>query len=88
MEVPCDILTRYFERRQRDLDVCRQSLKKHNFVELEKVGHQLKGNGETFGHPELSKIGKLLEDAAATCDRPNVEKAVNELSKWVTDHTV
>lgn len=86
MEVPEDIQIRYMERRKKDLEVCLYNLVHENYPELEKVGHQLKGNGLTFGHPELSSIGSHLEVAAAAHNQKEIELALKDLSHWVSDH--
>lgn len=83
MEVPSEIMIRYIERRKRDLEECLSSLRKHSYEDIERVGHQLKGNGATFGHPELSTIGKKLEQAAQVQDLENLEIALKEFSQWV-----
>lgn len=83
MEVPSDIKHRYIERRKKDLEECLASLERHQFEEIEKVGHQLKGNGTTFGHPELSAIGKKMEVAAKTQDMESLEAALKDFSQWV-----
>lgn len=86
MEVPRDMMFRYFERRKGDLENCLHYLENKNFSKLEKVGHQLKGNGITFGHPELSTIGTFLETAAHGHDLSSSLAAVKKLSQWVADH--
>lgn len=86
MEVPMDIQNRYMERRKKDLEACLHNLEEEKFTELEKVGHQLKGNGETFGYPDLSTIGSHLEKAAAAQNPEEIERALEEFSHWVNDH--
>lgn len=86
MEVPEAMQTRYVERRKKDLEDCQASFKLHNYSVLEKVGHQLKGNGTTFGFADISTIGKRMELAAANADAPEVEKALEDFSNWVTQH--
>ncbi len=86
MEVPAEIHARYIQRRKQDLETCIHSLQVKNFNELEKVGHQLKGNGETFGHAELSIIGRHLEYAAHQRDMGELEKILEEFSSWVNQH--
>ena len=83
MEVPNDIMTKYIQRRKQDLEVCLASFERHQYEEIEKVGHQLKGNGTTFGHPELSTIGKKLEEAAKVQDLETLESTLKEFSNWV-----
>lgn len=83
MEVPAEIQSKYLQRRQKDLEVCLKSLEAGNFQGLEKVGHQLKGNATTFGYPELSSIGKQLEDSASYKDSSKIRAALQELSNWL-----
>jgi len=86
MEVPEAMQTRYVERRKQDLEVCQKNLALQKFSELEKVGHQLKGNGVTFGFDDISVIGKRMEVAAAEANVREMEKALKDLSHWVKRH--
>ena len=86
MQLPEDLQTRYFERRKRDLQECLLQVTSSNFRYIEKVGHQLKGNGITFGFPELSEIGMALELAAQSGTRAEILAALGELSRWVESH--
>jgi HPt (histidine-containing phosphotransfer) domain-containing protein len=86
MFVPDDMKLRYFERRKHDLDECVRHLQSGDFTFIEKVGHQLKGNGVTFGFPELADIGTELEKAAREGDLGFVSNAVGKFSEWVNEH--
>lgn len=86
MDVPKDIMSRYLSRRESDLHECEHCLADKNYHQLERVGHQLKGNGVTFGHPELSKLGKELEEAAASGDEEALRHIIGDFSKWVNHH--
>lgn len=86
MNVPQDLLFRYMERRKKDLEHCLANLEDLNFVEIEKVGHQLKGNGLTFGHADLSSIGSHLEVAAAAKNIIELERAIKDFSHWVNQN--
>lgn len=83
MEVPLEMQNRYIERRKQDLDHCWANLWNQNFAELEKVGHQLKGNGLTFGYQDLSLIGSHLELAAIQKNMDELERAVEDFSSWL-----
>jgi len=83
MEVPAEIYQRYVENRKHDLELGWRSLKGNNSNELEKIGHQLKGNGATFGHPVLSTIGRKLETGAYQRDQATVEAALKDLTRWL-----
>ncbi len=86
MHVPDDMLARYFERRKRDFNECLEHLDEGDFSFLEKIGHQLKGNGVTFGYPEISEIGKELESGARDEDLPSLSTTLARFSVWVNDH--
>lgn len=86
MDVPQEILSRYVERRKKDLEKCLLCLQNSNFPELEKVGHQLKGNGITFGHADLSAIGTYMEQAARHHNVKEIEIALEQFSSWVNQH--
>ncbi len=86
MEVPEEIMFRYMERRKRDLEMCWESLSNENYPVIEKVGHQLKGNGSTFGFDDLASIGNRLETAASVRDNQTLEEALRDFSHWVNNH--
>lgn len=86
MEVPVEIYQKYFERRKHDLDECLNSLAEKNFAELEKIGHQMKGSAATFGHPELSELGKKLEQAAFYRDLGQLDEVIKDFSSWLKIH--
>jgi HPt (histidine-containing phosphotransfer) domain-containing protein len=86
MEVPQELHNRYLERRKKDLENCINSLKDENFNEIERVGHQLKGNAITFGHDELTEIGSKMERAAATANANELEEAIQNFSTWLKNH--
>jgi HPt (histidine-containing phosphotransfer) domain-containing protein len=54
----------YIVRRHQDLTRCRKALQDNEFEVMETIGHNLKGNGVSFGHPTLSIIGEKLENSA------------------------
>jgi HPt (histidine-containing phosphotransfer) domain-containing protein len=86
MEVPHEIQIKYLEHRQRDLENCLISLQEERLEEIQKVGHQLKGNGETFGYPELTIIGKELERAVLQHDLSQIENSLQNFATWVHNH--
>lgn len=87
MDVPAELMSKYLERRKHNLIDCYQALENQSFKEIEKIGHQMRGNGKTFGHPELSRIGKDLESAAQLEDLNRLESAISEFSYWMSSHT-
>jgi HPt (histidine-containing phosphotransfer) domain-containing protein len=55
---------RFLERRRRDVASIRAALECGDFETIDRLGHNLRGNGLSFGFPEMSAIGERLEVAA------------------------
>lgn len=76
---------RYLEKRRADLQACQQALATGDFSPIELLAHRMKGNGATFGFPELSRIGGELEAAAQAQDRGRVAASLGELTTTLTN---
>ncbi len=50
-----------------------------HFSELEIFGHQLKGSAQTYGFPQIGKIGAKIEIAAKKHDLENLRQEMSEL---------
>lgn len=81
--VPHEMKVVYIQRRKSDLVECNKALEAGDFSFLEKVGHQVKGNAQSFGFDQLSPIGIELEDAAKSKDLNRAKLIVKEFSKAV-----
>ena len=77
---------KYIERRKADLDRCRQSLNTKDFEAISTIGHNLKGNGISFGFPELSTLGEKLENSAKASDFGRTQQLVDSLETWLQRH--
>ncbi|MBL7133562.1 MAG: response regulator, partial [Phycisphaerae bacterium] len=53
------------------------------FQELQRLAHQLKGAGGSYGYPALSEAAKRLEDAAKACDTEGATLAMKELAELI-----
>ncbi len=85
MEIPQYLIARYLVRRQEDFRRCKSLLEEKNFSELEKIGHQIKGSGPTFGFSELSEIGLNLEEEARKTDTDCIKKVIERFSTWINE---
>lgn len=77
---------KYIERRQLDLQKCVQALAHEKFGEIENIGHKMKGNGVTFGYPEISELGAHMEVAAKQKNILQISKKISELRSWLESH--
>lgn len=69
---------RYLKRRIDEMTILAQS----SPLDLElakKMGHQIKGNAESFDFSELAVMGKLLDNAATAGEEPAVRKCVADI---------
>jgi len=87
MQIPEEFMSRYLGHRKEDYEKCKKYFREKNFAQLEKIGHQLKGNGLTFGFPELSEIGREIEKNAKRDDLQSLKKALEVFSAWVREKT-
>lgn len=73
------LLPSFFSARQADYSRMVSALANQEFDEIDQLGHRLKGSGGSFGFPELSTIGGLLEDAARAGDAEGCAEALDAL---------
>lgn len=66
--IPIEAKIKYIERRKKDFEACQAAIANQDYKFIQKVGHDLKGNGITFGFEPLSILGEKLENSAATKD--------------------
>lgn len=67
-DIPKEMIEKYLERRKTDLASLQTAREQNNFDVILRIGHQLKGNGTTYGFPELTRIGAEMEKAAQAED--------------------
>jgi len=75
---------KYTFRRKMDLVRCRECLENQDFSTIETIGHNLKGNGISFGYPELSQLGEKIEHSAREYNIAEVRELVNRLEEWLS----
>jgi HPt (histidine-containing phosphotransfer) domain-containing protein len=87
MEIPLKLRQNYVRRRQEDILSCETALKNKDFKTIETVGHQMKGNGLSFGYENIAKIGEQMEAAARAQDENKLESLLGKFSEVVTQIT-
>lgn len=86
MNIPEEMLRKYHERRKRDLDELTKAMVSRDFEPFCRIGHQLKGNGATYGYEELGRLGQKMEDAGNEKNPAEAESCLAELRSWVAAH--
>jgi HPt (histidine-containing phosphotransfer) domain-containing protein len=88
MEVALHHKVKYIARRHEEWQVAQQALEKRDLPPLMEMGHKWKGNGSTFGFPELGTLGEKLEDAAAEKRLEEVRALIAQFKTWLAAHPV
>ena len=83
IDVPKEFRIAYIQRRKTDFIQCLKALESSDFNFLEKIGHQIRGNAQSFGFDELSPIGISLEKAAKAKDLPMARTIVETFGELV-----
>ncbi|MFN7905286.1 MAG: Hpt domain-containing protein [Pseudobdellovibrionaceae bacterium] len=78
---------KYLERRKADLEKCFIAISCRQFEEIESIGHKIKGNGTTFGFPELSELGSEMEAAAKAKNQEVVLQLTKKFKQWFDSQT-
>jgi HPt (histidine-containing phosphotransfer) domain-containing protein len=63
------LLPRFIAHRRRDIGDIGVALARDDFETIARIGHNMRGNGDSYGFPEVSTLGARLETAANTRDR-------------------
>lgn len=82
--IDADAREKYTSRRMTDLARCRECLKVNDFLTIETIGHNLKGNGVSFGYPELSLLGEQMEHSAKESNAGELKALVDRLEEWIS----
>ena len=78
-----EMIQAYLEHRNADIEKCKAALQAAAFTVFEKIGHQLKGNGASFGFPEIGDMGTALEKAGKTKNAAEAASLVSSLEDFV-----
>jgi CheY-like chemotaxis protein len=81
--VVTSLLPRFVARREKDPAAIREAIARRDFAAIATIGHDLRGNGRSYGFPELSLIGEKLEAAARARSLRRIEDTLRSLESRV-----
>jgi len=73
------LLPRFLEHRRGDVATIREALERADFETIGRLGHNMAGNGRSYGFPELSAIGARLEAEAGARNATAVREQLDAL---------
>ena len=77
------LLPAFLARRVKDLCVLEEELARNGFGAIEKLGHNLKGLGRSYGFDGISDIGGALEQASRQCNVDEIRKQAAALAAYL-----
>lgn len=83
MDIPIELKSRYLKRRLDELRLLDNSLEEDDFSVALNLGHQVKGNAETFQLPDIGRIGSKIELAAKNKNKEEVRILVMEMRNFI-----
>jgi HPt (histidine-containing phosphotransfer) domain-containing protein len=83
VRVAAQLLPKFIGHRERDVSTIRLALEHGDFETISRIGHNMRGNGVSYGFPEIGTLGERLEKAANTTDVQAVREQVTLLEAWV-----
>jgi HPt (histidine-containing phosphotransfer) domain-containing protein len=78
-----DIIPRYLEGKQKDIQSIRDFLERRDFESIHVLGHGMKGSGGGFGFDAITNFGDGLEHAARDSNISEIEKLLDELLDYL-----
>jgi CheY-like chemotaxis protein len=73
------LLPKFLDHRERDIGSLREATARLDYGTIATLAHNMRGNGISYGFPEVSEIGLRLEDAARARDAASVEREIEKL---------
>ena len=75
----------FLAHRAREVVTARAALRRGDFELLTTLGHNLRGNGVTYGFPRLSILGRRIESAAVARHEGDLDELLAQLAAAVAD---
>jgi PAS domain S-box-containing protein len=73
----------YLQSIKANLDAISEAVDREDYTVARKLGHQMAGSGGAYGFPEITKLGRALENAAKEENGDDIRMHLAELGKHV-----
>jgi signal transduction histidine kinase/CheY-like chemotaxis protein len=74
---------RYLKNMERELKTLRLARTAEDFNTIQRIGHNLRGTGESFGFPLITELGTTMEQAAKDRMMKEIEGAIEQLEIYL-----
>jgi two-component system response regulator HydG len=76
---------KFIEHRQRDVGAIRAAVEAGDFEVIARLAHNMRGNGKSYGFPEITDIGTRMEAVAYAQDATGVHEELVALEAWLLE---
>ncbi len=74
---------RYIASRQKELPAFQELLERSDFETIRRMSHNMKGTGTSYGFPDITRFGALIESASKEQNLQEISTQVRALSTYV-----
>jgi HPt (histidine-containing phosphotransfer) domain-containing protein len=78
-EMMAELRKSYLKSFPQKLSALSDAFASRDFESLSRLGHQLKGSGQSYGFPEISRLGQEIENAALITECTQLDSILAEL---------
>ncbi|HEY6298046.1 MAG TPA: Hpt domain-containing protein [Candidatus Binatus sp.] len=80
-----DLIPGFLRHKRADIDTIFEAVTRHDYAEISRIAHRVKGEGGSYGFDAMTEIGRSLESAAAIRDDGAVTTLARQLLSYL-DH--
>jgi HPt (histidine-containing phosphotransfer) domain-containing protein len=77
------LIPKFLANRRRDAAAARACLGRGDFDTIARIGHNMRGNGPSYGFAEIADLGEHMEAAAERRDTQRVLEQIDSLDAWL-----
>lgn len=81
-----DLVPGFLQQRIRDLQKIEGCLSQHQFDEIVKTAHTIKGIAQPYGFPTLGALSRELESAAKSANMSSCEACLSNTKKYLSSY--
>lgn len=78
-----ELAIEYLETRRQEVRILEESLSKNDLSTIATIAHKMKGVAESYGFPELTRLGSEMEQASKAQNHELTQKLLIEVKLYV-----
>lgn len=86
VELPAELIQSFLIRRKSDFDLLTKALRESDIQPFKRIGHQLSGNADSYGFPELGVLGLRMEDLEEKTFAKDANLILKEFQVWINEN--